>query len=103
MGSLNNWWASTRLGDRAVDFVTLSEPGSCREYVALHQHLEVGAGDEMHGVHRTTACLLHINDALGARPDPELLTFAPTNVVNAVTYGRRPMDRIDADDNVTAG
>ena len=27
--------------------MTLSEPGNCREYVALHQHLEVGAGDEM--------------------------------------------------------
>jgi SAM-dependent methyltransferase len=34
-------------GRRAVDFATLSEPGNCREYVALHQHLEVGAGDEV--------------------------------------------------------
>jgi uncharacterized peroxidase-related enzyme len=31
-----------------------------------------------------------INDALGARPDTELLTLAPTDVVNAVTFGRRP-------------
>jgi uncharacterized peroxidase-related enzyme len=29
-----------------------------------------------------------INDALGARPDTELLALAPTDVVNAVTYGR---------------
>jgi SAM-dependent methyltransferase len=34
-------------GRRAVDFATLSEPGNCREYVALHQHLGVGAGDEV--------------------------------------------------------
>jgi SAM-dependent methyltransferase len=32
-------------GRKAVDFATLSEPGNCREYVALHQHLEIGAGD----------------------------------------------------------
>jgi uncharacterized peroxidase-related enzyme len=44
-----------------------------------------------------------INDALGARPDPELLTLAPTDVVNAVTYGRGTTDRIDGDDNVIAG
>jgi SAM-dependent methyltransferase len=31
-------------GRRAVDFATLSEVANCREYVALHQLLEVGAG-----------------------------------------------------------
>jgi uncharacterized peroxidase-related enzyme len=31
-----------------------------------------------------------INDALGASPDPELLTLAPAAVVQAVTYGRQP-------------
>jgi uncharacterized peroxidase-related enzyme len=30
-----------------------------------------------------------VNDALGARPDTELLTLAPAEVVEAVTYGRR--------------
>jgi SAM-dependent methyltransferase len=32
-------------GRRAVDFATFSEPANCREYVALHQQLQVGAGD----------------------------------------------------------
>jgi 2-polyprenyl-3-methyl-5-hydroxy-6-metoxy-1,4-benzoquinol methylase len=34
-------------GRRAVDFATLSEPANCREYVAMHQHLGVGAGDRL--------------------------------------------------------
>jgi SAM-dependent methyltransferase len=34
-------------GRRAVDFSTLSEPGNCREYVALHHHLGVDAGDNL--------------------------------------------------------
>jgi len=31
-------------GRRAVEFASISEPANCREYVALHQHLGVGAG-----------------------------------------------------------
>lgn len=31
-----------------------------------------------------------VNDALGARPDHELLDLAPDPVVSAVSYGRRP-------------
>ena len=34
-------------GRKAVDFATLSEPANCREYVALHQQLGVGAGDRL--------------------------------------------------------
>lgn len=34
-------------GRRAVDFATLSEPANCREYVALHQQLDVAAGDRL--------------------------------------------------------
>lgn len=34
-------------GRRAVDFATLPEPVACREYVAMHHHLEVGAGDRL--------------------------------------------------------
>lgn len=34
-------------GRRAVDFATLSEPGNCREYVALHQRLGVGPSDQL--------------------------------------------------------
>ncbi|MEJ2885703.1 class I SAM-dependent methyltransferase [Actinomycetospora aeridis] len=34
-------------GRRAVDFATLSEPGNCREYVAVHHQLGVDAGDRL--------------------------------------------------------
>lgn len=34
-------------GRRAVEFATLAEPANCREYVALHQRLAVGAGDRL--------------------------------------------------------
>lgn len=34
-------------GRRAVDFATLLEPVACREYVAMHHHLEVGSGDRL--------------------------------------------------------
>ena len=34
-------------GRRAVDFSTLSEPTNCREYVALHHRLGLGAGDTL--------------------------------------------------------
>jgi SAM-dependent methyltransferase len=34
-------------GRKAVDFATLSEPGNCREYVAVHHRLRVDAGDRL--------------------------------------------------------
>ena len=34
-------------GRKAVDFATLSEPGNCREYVAMHHLLGVDAGDRL--------------------------------------------------------
>lgn len=34
-------------GRRGVDFATLLEPGACREYVAMHQHLGVHEGDRL--------------------------------------------------------
>jgi SAM-dependent methyltransferase len=34
-------------GRKAVDFATLSEPGQCREYVAVHHRLHVDAGDRL--------------------------------------------------------
>jgi SAM-dependent methyltransferase len=34
-------------GRKAVEFATLSEPGNCREYVALHHLLGVDAGDRL--------------------------------------------------------
>ena len=34
-------------GRKAVDFATLSEPGNCREYVAVHHRLGVDAADRL--------------------------------------------------------
>src|SRR5439155_9515031 len=34
-------------GRRAVEFATLSEPGNCREYVAIHHRLGVGEADRL--------------------------------------------------------
>jgi SAM-dependent methyltransferase len=34
-------------GRKAADFAALSEPGNCREYVALHHHLGVSGGDRL--------------------------------------------------------
>ena len=34
-------------GRKAADFATLSEPGNCREYVAVHHRLGVDAGDRV--------------------------------------------------------
>jgi SAM-dependent methyltransferase len=34
-------------GRKAVDFATLSEPGNCREYVAVHHRLGVDDGDRL--------------------------------------------------------
>jgi SAM-dependent methyltransferase len=34
-------------GRKAADFAALSEPGNCREYVALHHRLGVDAGDRL--------------------------------------------------------
>jgi SAM-dependent methyltransferase len=34
-------------GRKAVDFATLSEPGNCREYVAMHHRLGIDDGDRL--------------------------------------------------------
>ena len=34
-------------GRKAVDFATLSEPGNCREYVAMHHRLGVDRSDRL--------------------------------------------------------
>jgi SAM-dependent methyltransferase len=34
-------------GRKVVDFATLSEPGNCREYIAVHHRLGVDAGDRL--------------------------------------------------------
>lgn len=34
-------------GRRAVDFATRLEPSACREYVAMHQHVDLRNGDQL--------------------------------------------------------
>jgi len=34
-------------GRKAVDFATLTEPATCREYLTVHQHLGLGEGDRL--------------------------------------------------------
>lgn len=53
-------------GRRAVDFATLSEPGNCREYVAMHQHLRVGAGDRLLDVACGSGLAVELAAARGA-------------------------------------
>jgi SAM-dependent methyltransferase len=59
-------------GHAAVDFATLSEPANCREYLALHHRLRIGAGDRVLDL----ACgaglaveLVHLRGAIGAGID----------------------------------
>jgi SAM-dependent methyltransferase len=53
-------------GRKAVDFATLSEPSNCREYVALHHRLEVGAGDELLDVACGAGLAIELAGARGA-------------------------------------
>jgi SAM-dependent methyltransferase len=53
-------------GRRAVDFATLSEPGNCREYVAMHQQLGVGPGDRLLDVACGAGLALELAAARGA-------------------------------------
>src|SRR5258705_6970732 len=46
-GSLQWAMVDEGWGRKAVDFATLSEPGNCREYVAVHHRLGVDAGDRL--------------------------------------------------------
>lgn len=53
-------------GRRAVDFATLSEPGDCREYVALHQQLRVSSGDRLLDVACGAGLAVELAGARGA-------------------------------------
>jgi SAM-dependent methyltransferase len=53
-------------GRKAVDFATLSEIGNCREYVALHQHLAIGADDEVLDMACGSGLALELARARGA-------------------------------------
>ncbi|HXA27481.1 MAG TPA: class I SAM-dependent methyltransferase [Candidatus Angelobacter sp.] len=54
-------------GRKAVDFATLSEPGNCREYVAMHHRLSVGDGDRLVDVACGSGLAIELARARGAR------------------------------------
>lgn len=54
-------------GRKAVDFATLSEPGNCREYIALHQRLDVGEGDRLVDIACGAGLALELAGVRGAR------------------------------------
>lgn len=49
-----------------MDFATLLEPGACREYVAMHQHLDVRADDRLLDVACGSGLALELAAARGA-------------------------------------
>lgn len=53
-------------GRRAVDFASLSEPANCREYVALHQLLALGSGDQVLDLACGSGLALELAAARGA-------------------------------------
>jgi SAM-dependent methyltransferase len=53
-------------GRRAVDFATLSEPGNCREYVAMHHRLGVTEGDALIDVACGAGLAIELAGARGA-------------------------------------
>jgi SAM-dependent methyltransferase len=54
-------------GRRAVDFATLSEPSNCREYVGVHQRLDVSEGDRLLDVACGAGLALELAAIRGAR------------------------------------
>ena len=54
-------------GRRAVEFATLFEPFNCREYVALHHRLDVGAGDRLLDVACGAGLAVELAGLRGAR------------------------------------
>jgi SAM-dependent methyltransferase len=53
-------------GRKAVDFAALSEPGNCREYVAMHQRLGVSDGDRLVDVACGSGLAIELARARGA-------------------------------------
>lgn len=54
-------------GRRATDFATLAEPAACREYVAMHQRLEVAPGDRLLDAACGSGLALELAAVRGAR------------------------------------
>jgi SAM-dependent methyltransferase len=68
-------------GRRAVDFATLCEPAQCREYLAIHQLLGLGAGDRLLDLACGAGLAVELATARGARcagidASPRLLAVA---------------------------
>ncbi|MBM7785626.1 class I SAM-dependent methyltransferase [Tenggerimyces flavus] len=53
-------------GRRAVDFATLSEPGSCREFVTLHHRLDISLGERLLDVSCGSGLALELARVRGA-------------------------------------
>ncbi|MGA8417793.1 MAG: class I SAM-dependent methyltransferase [Candidatus Dormiibacterota bacterium] len=53
-------------GRKAVEFATLSEPGNCREYVAMHHRLGVSDGDRLLDVACGSGLAMELARARGA-------------------------------------
>jgi len=49
-----------------VDFATLSEPSNCREYVHIHQHLDISSGHSVLDVACGSGLALELAQARGA-------------------------------------
>jgi SAM-dependent methyltransferase len=54
-------------GRRAADFAALSEPGNCREYVALHHRLGVDKGDRLVDIACGAGLAIELAQVRGAR------------------------------------
>jgi SAM-dependent methyltransferase len=67
VGSHSDWTVVDEgWGRKAVDFAALSEPGNCREYVAMHHRLGVGNGDRLVDVACGSGLALELARARGA-------------------------------------
>ena len=66
-GPRNSWeMVDEGWGRRAADFASLSEPGNCREYVAVHHRLGVGTGDLLVDVACGSGLAIELARARGA-------------------------------------